>query len=268
MLQRNIKLKSIPLQKVGVVSKSDKIPMMFYELKRTRLDRVIVKDGEKLVGVVTLRDIFTKLASKKFSNISPKSLSIASFMSENLVYVSENGTIEDVIKIMIEKNVSGLPVLDSKNNVLGMITKNYILNLLSNELKGIVIDYAIRTGYRILGGTSLATLSNEILKNVDMREFVVVQDNRPLGVVGEKELAIFLFNYLSDDNIMNMKNALQNYVVNDILTFVNETLKPNDTIQYAAKLFSNTNLVIYPITKDDILFGVIRRRELFNQLYR
>ncbi|MEM3503095.1 MAG: CBS domain-containing protein, partial [Nitrososphaeria archaeon] len=60
MLQRNIKLKSIPLQKVGVVSKSDKIPMMFYELKRTRLDRVIVKDGEKLVGVVTLRDIFTK----------------------------------------------------------------------------------------------------------------------------------------------------------------------------------------------------------------
>ncbi len=268
MLQRNNKLKSIPLQKVGIVSKSDKMPMMFYELKRTKLDRVIVKDGEKLVGVVTLRDVFTKLASKKFSNISPKSLSIASFMSEKLVYASENETIDNAIKIMIEKNVSGLPVLDSKNNVLGMVTKNHILNLLSNELKGNVIEYVVRTGYRILEGTSLATLSNEILKDVDMREFVVVHDSRPLGIVGEKELAIFLFNYLSDDNIVNMRNALQNYVVNDILTFVNEILRPNDPVQRAAKLFSNTNLVIYPVIEDDKFFGVIRRRELFNQLYR
>jgi CBS domain-containing protein len=266
--QREDKLKSVLLQRVGLVSKSDKIPMMFHELKRTRLDRVIVKDNENLVGVVTLRDIFTKLASKKFSNISPKSLSIASFMSENLFYVLEDNTIDDVVKLMAEKNVSGVPVLDNRRKLLGIITKNYLISLLANELKGYVGDYIIRSGYKISVGTSLATLSNEILKNVDVREFVVVQEDRLLGVVGEKELAYFLFNYLSDDNIINMKNALQSYVVNDILTFVNEPLKPSDPVQYAAKLFSNTNLVIYPVAKDDVLLGVIRRRELFNQLSR
>jgi len=266
--QRRDRLRTIQLQRVGLVSKSDKMPMMFHELKRTKLDRVIVKDREKLVGVVTLRDVFMKLASKRFSNISPKSLSIASFMSQSLVYALEDDTVEDVIRIMVEKNVSGVPVLDEGGNLLGIITKNYLIHLLSHELRGRVGDYAISSGYKILAGTSLATLSNEIMKDTDMREFVVVQDNRLLGVVGEKELAAFLFKYLSDDNIINMENALHSYVVNDIMTFVSEPLKPSDPVQHAAKLFSNTNIVIYPVAKDDVLVGVIRRRELFNQLYR
>jgi predicted transcriptional regulator len=99
-----------------------------------------------------------------------------------------------------------------------------------------------------------------------MREFAVVQNSIPSGIVGEKELSTFFFNYLSNDQIHHMKSALRKYVANDIMTLVTEQLKSQDPVQKASSLIANTNLVIYPVVQEEIFSGVIRRRELFDQL--
>ena len=266
MPQRKDSIRSFDLPKVSVLSKSEKISLMFYELKKTKLDRVLVKDKENLIGVVTLRDIFIKLASKKFSNISPTSLSVAAFTSERFVSISQDMTLSDAISTMNKENVSALPVIGTNGKVQGLLTKNMLINLLSQELHGKVEDFLVRGGYRVPAGTSLSTVINDILRDKDMREFVVIQNTLPLGVVGEKELATFLFKYLSEDTIHHMRSALQKYVTNDIMTLIIEKLRPQDPVQKAATLLSNTNLVMYPVTKEESLVGVIRRRELFNQL--
>ncbi len=251
---------------MSILSKSEKISLMFYELKKTKLDRILVKDKETLIGVVTLRDVFMKLASKKFSNISPTSLSVAAFTSERFVYISQDMTLSDAISIMSKEDVSALPVIGLNGKVQGLLTKNMLINLLSKELHGRVEDFLVRGGYRIPAGAGLSTVINEILRDKDMREFVVIQNTSPIGVVGEKELATFLFNYLSEDTVHHMRSALQKFVTNDIMVLITEKLSPQDPVQRAATLLSNTNLVIYPVTKGEHLLGVIRRRELFNQL--
>lgn len=266
MPQRKDSLKSITLPKVSILSKSEKISMMFYELKKTKLDRILVRDKDRLIGVVTLRDIFMKLASKKFSNISPSSLSIAAFTTERLTCVNSTDTLGYAVEIMARENLSALPVLGPEGDVVGILTKNRLIDLLCQELKGKVEDYIVRTGYKVGGETTLSTLINDILKNRDVREFAVVQNSMPLGVVGEKELSQFLFKYLSNDQIHHMKSALQKYVANDIMTLIAEPLRLQDPVQKAANLISNTNLVIYPVVKGEAFAGVIRRRELFNQL--
>jgi len=263
---RKDSLATISLPKVSILSKSEKISMMFYEVKKTKLDRVLVKDKDQLIGVVTLRDVFMKLASKKFSNISPSSLSVAAFTGEYLTHIDVKNSLGDAVNLMAKENISALPVLREDGSVLGLITKNLLINLLANELRGKVEDYVIKTGYRVMTETSLSTLINEILKDKDMRAFTVVQNNLPLGVVGEKELSIFLFKYLSNDQIYHMKSALQKYVTNDIMTLITEQLKSQDPVQRASDLMANTNLVIYPVVKEESFLGVIRRRELFNQL--
>ena len=266
MPQRKDSLTTINLPKISVLSKSEKISMMFYEIKKTKLDRVLVKDKDKLIGVVTLRDVFMKLASKKFSNMSPSSLSVAAFTSENLTHIDVKSTLGDAVNIMARENISALPVLEGKGAVLGLLTKNLLIHLLASELRGKVENYVIRTGYRITAETSLSTLINEILKDKDMREFTVVQNNLPLGIVGEKELSTFLFKYLSNDQIYHMKSALQKYVANHIMTLITEQLKSQDPVGKASDLMANTNLVIYPAVQEGSFLGVIRRRELFNQL--
>jgi len=264
--QRKDSLATINLPKVSVLSKSEKISMMFYEIKKTKLDRVLVKDKDKLLGVVTLRDVFLKLASKKFSNISPSSLSVAAFTSENFIHIDAKKSLNDAVNLMAKENISALPVLKEDETVLGLLTKNLLVYLLTNELRGKVEDHVIKTGYKVMTETSLSILINEILKDKDIRAFTVVQNNQPLGVVGEKELSIFLFKYLSNDQIYHMKSALQKYVTNDIMTLITEQLKAQDPVQRASDLMANTNLVIYPVVKEENFLGVIRRRELFNQL--
>ncbi|MGD0329457.1 MAG: CBS domain-containing protein [Nitrososphaeria archaeon] len=266
MPQRKDSLTTLNLPKVSILSKSEKISMMFYEIKKTKLDRVLVKDKDKLIGVVTLRDVFMKLASKKFSNISPSSLSVAAFTSERLTYTDAKSTLGEAVNIMARETISALPVFNGEGTVLGLLTKNLLIYLLASELKGKVENYVIKTGYSTIPETSLSSLINEILKDRDMREFAVVQNSIPSGVVGEKELSTFLFNYLSNDQIHHMKSALRKYVANDIMTLVTEQLKSQDPVQKASSLIAGTNLVIYPVIQEGVFSGVIRRRELFNQL--
>jgi len=264
--QRKDSLTTISLPKISILSKSEKISMMFYEIKKTKLDRVLVKDKDKLIGVVTLRDVFMKLASKKFSNMSPSSLSVAAFTGEYLTHIDVKSTLSDAVNLMARENISALPVLKEDGSVSGLLTKNLLINLLASELRGKVENYVIKTRYRAMTETNLSTLINEILKDKDTREFTVVKNNLPIGVVGEKELSTFLFKYLSNDQIYHMKSALQKYVTNDIMTLITEQLESQDSIERASDLMANTNLVIYPVVRGGSFLGVIRRRELFNQL--
>jgi CBS domain-containing protein len=48
-------------------------------------------------------------------------------MTADVISVWTNTPCEEVIAIMLEKDVEGVPVLDLKDNLVGMITKNTIL---------------------------------------------------------------------------------------------------------------------------------------------
>ena len=43
---------------------------------------------------------------------------------------TENDTLEDASTLMIKENFSGIPVMDSTNNITGIITKTDLMNFI------------------------------------------------------------------------------------------------------------------------------------------
>jgi len=79
----------------------------------------ILDEGEKLVGVVSLRDLL----------ISPPETPVADIMEDNVKSVTADAEPEDVLEIIAKYNLVSVPVLDEKEVMLGIITVDDILEL-------------------------------------------------------------------------------------------------------------------------------------------
>jgi CBS domain-containing protein len=49
-------------------------------------------------------------------------------MNRNVVTINPEATLSDTIKLLLERKISGLPVLDSAGNLVGIISEKDILN--------------------------------------------------------------------------------------------------------------------------------------------
>lgn len=83
-------------------------------MKQYRISGVPVTSGNKLVGIVTNRDLrFETLLEKKVSDVMTR---------ENLITVSEGIDLEESKKLLHEHRIEKLLVVDNKGSLKGMIT--------------------------------------------------------------------------------------------------------------------------------------------------
>ena len=80
-----------------------------------------VTDGSnRLIGVVTDRDIVCRVVAK---GKNPSTVTAAECMSEPVVVVNENTTLEDVMAVMEENQIRRVPVVDASGCCCGIISQ-------------------------------------------------------------------------------------------------------------------------------------------------
>jgi magnesium transporter len=83
----------------------------------------IIDDADHLAGVVGLRELV----------ISPPNTVVEDIMDPDVVYSSVNQDQEDVAQIMARYDLSALPVIDESNRLVGVITHDDILDVVTEE---------------------------------------------------------------------------------------------------------------------------------------
>jgi len=91
--------------------------------------------GRLTVGVLTDRDIVTAVVAR---DMNPSSLTVGDVMSANPVTVREGDSVLDVLSAMRHKGVRRLPVTDAKGLLLGVITLDDLLGVVSEQLQALV----------------------------------------------------------------------------------------------------------------------------------
>jgi CBS domain-containing protein len=78
-----------------------------------------VKQKKKIVGMITDRDIVTRVIAKK---MDPQSTKVNEAMSREVAFCSEEDEVEMAAKMMEEKQIHRLLVLGSDHNMAGMLS--------------------------------------------------------------------------------------------------------------------------------------------------
>lgn len=97
-------------------------------LKTHRIGRIPVLEKGKLVGIVTDRDLkrasasdATTLEIHELMYLMSK-IQIKDIMSRKVISVPADFTIEETAEVLLSNNISGVPVLDSQQALVGIIT--------------------------------------------------------------------------------------------------------------------------------------------------
>jgi len=95
---------------------------------------VLITENEKLAGIFTERDYARKVVLKGKSS---KATLLGELMSRNPYTISSENTVEECMKVMNEKMVRHLPVVDN-GNLVGVISVGDLIRFMLEEQRCII----------------------------------------------------------------------------------------------------------------------------------
>lgn len=118
------------------VSPDENMSQAMRLLKEHHIRHLPVVNKDKLVGIVTDRDLKQASASNA-TTLDVHELAyllsrikVADLMTKDVYTVGVFDTLEEAAMLMLEKRISGVPVLDEEGRVQGMLTQNDIFRAL------------------------------------------------------------------------------------------------------------------------------------------
>lgn len=103
------------------------------------ISSIIVVQSERPVGIITLRDVVAKVVVQC---LAPRALTARQIMTSPLVTISESATVEEAARLMAQKKVKTLPVMDN-DKLAGVLTFTDIVFEVPNMLS--VLEGLCRT---------------------------------------------------------------------------------------------------------------------------
>lgn len=94
---------------------------------------VPVGKGDKLVGMVTDRDIAVRVTAK---GLDPARTVAEAVMTEGLIFCNDDETVEDAVHLMDQQKVRRLPVMNAKSHLVGMLSLGDVAHAAGLQLAG------------------------------------------------------------------------------------------------------------------------------------
>jgi CBS domain-containing protein len=258
-------------------------------VKKIPPDVSTLKSTEMIpIGVVTKTDLTHRLdqAEPKWRRRPIDNIPVNIVMTHDPVTIYPDATPKQAAEIMIENNISGMPVIKSESDpsMVGILTKLDMIRYYSNiedstNVKDIMEDYFI-TVHRH------HTISHVIheMKSNEVKMVIVVDDaKKPVGIITNTNLA--LGQMLNTEGVLpskDVKMARKNrdggekifrsvkevsMVAEDIMSSPIFTLSEKSTGVEAARVMVDERINGIPIVNDEII-GIVNARNIIQAIIK
>lgn len=121
-----------------------------------------------------------------------KSVAVKDYMSANLVTFSPDMDILKAISLLIERRISGGPVVDKQGNLVGELSERDCLKVALNasyhsESAGTVAEYMHAETKAVDADTNIADIAGMFLRD-GYRRYPVMKDNRLVGQISRHDV--------------------------------------------------------------------------------
>jgi len=181
-------------------------------------------------------------------NCMPKSIFIEDIMVRDVASVTLPGSRDEVLKILKNKHISGVPVLkDSK--VVGIVTRT---NLLQNPEEEQLALLMTRNPVTISPGSDLPTAARLLLEN-RIRRLPVVDEGKLVGLVTVADVV----GTIAD---MNIDIPIKDYVEKEVVAIYSQTPLP-----VVARIMELAGVKAVPVLDSNLeLVGIISDRDVIS----
>ncbi len=113
-----ILVKDIMSKEIRLVRPDTSAQEIVATLNKFNIGSVIIVQKDKPIGIVTVRDVMNRLVEQY---LAPKLLTARQMMTSPMTTIGVEATVEEAAKLMAQKNVKTLPVMD-KDKLVGVVS--------------------------------------------------------------------------------------------------------------------------------------------------
>lgn len=119
-------------------------------------------------------------------------ISIADYMTKHIVTLTQEHSVMDAIKIMLDHKITCAPVVDNKGRLLGMFSemdgmKVFLEAIYNQGMSGKVGDYMTRNPITVDANSSIVDLAEKFQK-LPIRSFPVFENSELVGIISRTDL--------------------------------------------------------------------------------
>lgn len=247
-LQRYRLVEEIMTPKVYMITPEESMDKAARIMGQKHIGSLIVKKYETPVGIVTERDLLTKIFAQ---DKDPEEEKVEKSMSYPLVTVSPTAKIKEAAQMMIQKK-GRLAVFDS-GKLIGIVTASDLIRSLPEipETEAIVDDFMTKEVETAEDMTPVREIA-KTMGNKRIGSVIITRKGKLVGIFTERDLLnAFLTN----------RDALEG----DVSTLISSPLisePPGISVHKAATTMAIKQIRRLPILSEEKLIGIITARDL------
>lgn len=237
----------------------------------------VVEPGtRKLVGVIRTRDVIDFLGGGEKHNIvrvkfggnffAAVNEPIKFIMSKDPIYGNSSMSMVDAVRLLLERGVGGLPILDQKGKVVGMVSDRDFISYIPSTTGAHVSYYMSRHVVTAAPTLRIMEAARTIIAR-NFRRIPVVSAGKLVGILTSVDILRYLgtgriFEHMRSDRFEDaMSVAVQEIMTKDVISVVPET-----DIGEAAELMRKRGCGGLPVVSGEELVGIITERDLLRLL--
>ncbi|MGL6297644.1 MAG: CBS domain-containing protein [Methanobacteriaceae archaeon] len=263
-----MKIKNIMSENVVSLDKDQNICDALRVMKKNRISRIPVvntnENNEKeLVGIATETDIAIKLGSSKYGNLAPSHFHLSTVMTKEVLTVDEDMSLNDTANLILENNISGMPVM-SGSEVVGMITKTDFIETCKGKA------YERITAEEVMSSDIIAVSSQDRLIHArrtiidsGVGRLLVSEDDELSGIITSKDIGRAMISFRKHVPDNHKQAQLKNILVEEVMSKTVKSVSYNDTIAEVADAMIKEGVNGFPVVNEENqVIGIITKTDL------
>jgi len=267
---------------VYVVNTDENVSRARNLMLKHRISRLPVLEKSSLAGIITKKDIGYRLRQSEplWRRRPIDSIPVSVLMTPDPVTVSRDASIDQVASLLIDRDVSGAPVVDSCEMV-GIITKSDLMKSARIGSLSIRVDEVMEDAITVSRYHSLDHVI-DLMRERNDKVVVVNNDGTLAGIVTESNLAFFLYsNERADLPVKDitrlrkeepggkkvMRYVYETAVVaEDLMSHPVITIAPGTLVRDAVAVMRDKGINSLIVVEDQVIRGIIKRDDIIREV--
>ncbi|MCX6689539.1 MAG: CBS domain-containing protein [Methanoregula sp.] len=193
--------------------------------------------------------------------------SVRTVMTQKLTTLSTDAHIRDALAIIVSQKIGGIPIVDGKGVLSGILTERDVLRVLAAERSTLAIEDVMSTALRVTTpDCPIRTVTQDMTK-FRFRRLPVVSDDVLFGIITATDIMRYLgsrevFSRLTAGNVAEVTELpVRTLVAGELFTTT-----PEKSVNEAARTMLERNIGALPVIESGRLIGLVTEFDLVRAL--
>lgn len=230
-------------------------------MRRNEISRLVVLQEGKIVGVITEKDITRGLGSSAAYRLPPGRIHVSNAMTSNPITVAPDVMAKRAAEIMLDHDVSGLPVVEGEH-LVGIVTKLDFAKVCS-RYEEVYVGQVMQASPMTISPGDRVIHARRLLLDGDLISLPVVESGELVGVVTMRDVAMKLAAFQEVVPDRYKSERIRNLLIEDIMTQPATTTRTDDRLSKVSRLMLERRFSSLPVLNlKGELVGLLTKTEL------